>query len=74
MKTEFVRNLTKFFRRTTDKEIEAMWLSAYLRHLVGAVQKMAETGLLPDGDSINEPTRLWAEEWAKLLKGKGRIL
>ena len=30
--------------------------------------KVAKTGILPDGDHINEPTRLWFEKISEELK------
>ena len=39
-----------------------------LRPLVQEVLIMATEALLPDGDSVNMPTLLWAEDWMRKLR------
>ena len=41
-----------------------------LRQLVKEVIEIAEHGETPDGDGVNIPTFLWAEEWAHRLQQK----
>jgi hypothetical protein len=38
-----------------------------LRHLVNEVIAIADNGITPDGDEVNIPTLLWAEEWKRKL-------
>lgn len=40
-----------------------------LMRLAGDVLAIAEAGETPDGDGVNVPTLLWAEEWARVLSG-----
>jgi len=35
-----------------------------LMRLANEVRAITKTGTLPDGDEVNVPTLLWAEEWA----------
>ena len=39
----------------------------YLLQLMQEVLAIAAHGVLPDGDTVNTPTLLWAEEWALML-------
>lgn len=41
-----------------------------LMRLAGEVLAIAEAGETPDGDGVNVPTLLWAEEWARVLSGR----
>jgi hypothetical protein len=41
--------------------IEEMFLMADIKHI-------AETGTLPDGDGVNQPTQMWAEEWISRME------
>jgi len=41
-----------------------------LMQLAGDVLAIAEAGATPDGDGVNAPTLLWAEEWARVLSGR----
>src|SRR5690606_15856456 len=38
--------------------------------LIAEVLAIASSGTLPDGDAVNTPTLLWAEEWARRLAEK----
>jgi len=43
--------------------IEEMFLMADIKHI-------AETGTLPDGDGVNQPTQMWAEDWMDRIREK----
>ena len=38
--------------------------------LIAEVFTIAQLGVLPDGDIVDTPTMLWAEEWARRLAEK----
>ena len=35
--------------------------------IISEIQEIAETGYLPDGDGVNVPTRMWAEDVVKRI-------
>lgn len=39
-----------------------------LMALAGEVRRMAREDMLPDGDGMNMPTALWAEDWMCRLR------
>lgn len=38
--------------------------------IMSEINEIAEKGILPDGDGVNEPTRMWAEDAARRFKEK----
>ena len=49
------------------KDVKEFWgviMSEYvsINKICNEFLKVAKTGILPDGDHINEPTRLWLEK------------
>ena len=52
------------------KEFWEVIMSEYvsINKICNEFLKVAKTGILPDGDHINEPTRLWLEKISEELK------
>lgn len=53
--------------KDSDKQIPL------IQKLISDVLVIAEDGVLPDGDSVNIPTLLWAEEWASILNPNAKM-
>ena len=58
------RRLTKAQRRRIAKQAVTA-RDDRLHILARDVRRIAEDGVLPDGDGVTMPTRLWAEDWAR---------
>jgi len=38
-----------------------------MKQTIDEIKEIAESGTLPDGDGVNEPTRMWAEDVVKRM-------
>jgi len=45
--------------------------SVLYKELINDMKRIYSTGMLPDGDYVNMPTKIWVEDWMEKFKNGG---
>lgn len=71
-----IEELQDFADNSSENQVGAQVIPDALPILIilSEINEIAEHGILPDGDSVTEPTRLWAEDAAKTIKENYKIV